>query len=73
MPGVLERKEKATPFGVSLMRSQVLYRAAQAWCVTQWKSNSALCISCSERRASSLLHAEAIPHFVPSVVADVIP
>ncbi len=24
-----ERKEKTTPFGVSLMRSQVLYRAAQ--------------------------------------------
>ncbi len=25
----LERKEKTTPFGVNLMRSQVLYRAAQ--------------------------------------------
>ena len=25
-----DRKEKTTPFGVNLMRSQVLYRAAQA-------------------------------------------
>ena len=26
-----KRKEKTTPFGVNLMRSQVLYRAAQEW------------------------------------------
>ncbi len=26
-----KRKEKTTPFGVNLMRSQVLYRAAQAF------------------------------------------
>ncbi len=26
---ILKRKEKTTPFGVNLMRSQVLYRAAQ--------------------------------------------
>ncbi len=30
MPHALEKKkEKSTPFGVNLMRSQVLYRAAQ--------------------------------------------
>jgi len=30
-----KRKEKTTPFGVNLMRSQVLYRAAQAkWTYT---------------------------------------
>ena len=28
MPGQLQRKEKTAPFGVNLMRSQVLYRAA---------------------------------------------
>jgi len=26
-----KRKEKTTPFGVNLMRSPVLYRAAQVW------------------------------------------
>ncbi len=30
-----ERKRKETPFGVILMRSQVLYRAAQAPCLEQ--------------------------------------
>ena len=30
LSGRKERKEKTMPFGVSLMRSQVLYRAAQA-------------------------------------------
>ena len=29
LKGSIERKEKTTPFGVNLMRSQVLYRAAQ--------------------------------------------
>ena len=28
MPGQLQRREKTTPFGVNLTRSQVLYRAA---------------------------------------------
>ncbi len=28
------KKEKTTPFGVKLMRSQVLYRAAQVWSQT---------------------------------------
>ena len=29
-----KRKEKTTPFGVNLMRSQVVYRAAQVSCLT---------------------------------------
>ncbi len=29
---IKKRTEEATPFGVSLMRSQVLYRAAQVLC-----------------------------------------
>jgi len=31
-----KEKEKTTPFGVNLMRSQVLYRAAQ---VNEWTMN----------------------------------
>jgi hypothetical protein len=30
-----KRKEKTTPFGVNLMRSQVLYQAAQVWSVSK--------------------------------------
>ena len=33
-----KRKEKTTPLGVNLMRSQVLYRAAQKWICTKWKA-----------------------------------
>ncbi len=51
-----KRKEKTTPFGVNLMRSQVLYRAAQG-CNPVTNSNRYTCIdSCDfARRVYSLL------------------
>ncbi len=37
-----KRKEKTTPFSVNLMRSQVLYRAAQGGIVTKVKGSACL-------------------------------
>ena len=39
MPEQLQRKEKTTPFGVNLMRSQVLYLAAYRQLQTLWTAH----------------------------------
>ena len=43
-----KRKEKTTTFGVNLMRSQVLYRAAQGWLEQMLEAVSAMTAVCVE-------------------------
>jgi len=72
-----KRKEKTTPFGVNLMRSQVLYRAAQVQQVTTLPCNKPQVQSLSSHSANicklcffailDCLRSDSLQHRLPPV------